>query len=81
MLARKTQTEKFGSHLSSEGERISSTDARARAREQQNLRHIVFLKVNNLAALVLDYERVNRRNLDRIGLLNAYELVGSDARS
>ena len=81
MLARKTRTEEIGSYWSLEGERISSTDARARAREQKNLDHIVFLKANNLAALVLDCERADRKNLDHIGLLKANESVGSDARS
>ena len=81
MLARKTRTENSGSHWSLGGERISSTDSRARAREQKNLDHIVFLKANNLAALVLDCERANKTNLVHIGLLKANELVGSDIRS
>ena len=37
---------KAGSHWFLEGERISGTDARARACEQKNLDHITFLKAN-----------------------------------
>ena len=72
---------KTGSHWSLGGERISSTDARARAPEQKDLDQIVFVKANNLAALVLDCERANRKNLHRIDPLKANELIGSDALS
>ena len=59
MLARKNANRKIWITWVLEGKRISSTDARAREREQENLDHIVSLKANNLATLVLDRERAN----------------------
>ena len=64
MLTRKNANRKSGSHWFLEGKRISSTDAQARARGQKNLDHVVFLKANNSATLVLDCECANRKNIE-----------------
>ena len=51
---------------------LSSTDARARAREQKNLDHVIFLKANEL---MLARKKCEQKNLDHIGSLKASELV------
>ena len=80
MLARKNANGNIWIIWVLEGEKINSTDARAQAREQKYMDHIVSLKANDLATLVLDSERASRK-IWITWFLEGGQISSTDARA